>query len=227
MYTDSLYAMMRQLYSNMMWQNEKLLSMEKMMQQLQKEVEELKLLHQKTSMVDRIEYKFDQLKVEKLEGTLNIGITPQGVKTLEDFTVNDHPLGKMNPVQPEYNPSEPNAAEVEEITDSENFRSIRQEVYQYIQHDLPMDIKRLEQQHNMILGSDYRQMVYNDIQKQVEKRILYYINEMNNKALHEPDTIVNKVKNDIHTALVQHFKEKEKDKPQKTSKDNREQTDKK
>ena len=38
-----------------------------------------------------MEYKFDQLKVETLEGTLNIGLNPSDLQAIEDFSV---PNGK-------------------------------------------------------------------------------------------------------------------------------------
>ena len=38
-----------------------------------------------------MEYKFDQLKVETLEGTLNIGLNPSDLQGIEDFSV---PNGK-------------------------------------------------------------------------------------------------------------------------------------
>ncbi len=43
--------------------------------------------------VDKIEYKFDQLKVETLEGTLNIGLNPADAENLEALAVNhENPL---------------------------------------------------------------------------------------------------------------------------------------
>ncbi len=38
--------------------------------------------------MEKIEYKFDQLKVESLDGTLNIGLNPSNLKeTIEDLAV--------------------------------------------------------------------------------------------------------------------------------------------
>ncbi len=45
--------------------------------------------------VDKIEYKFDQLKVETLEGTLNIGLNPADAENLEALAVNH-----QNPLTP-------------------------------------------------------------------------------------------------------------------------------
>src|SRR5690606_5942949 len=36
--------------------------------------------------VERLEYKFEQLKVERLEGTLNIGLNPADLNNIDDFS---------------------------------------------------------------------------------------------------------------------------------------------
>src|SRR5690606_9664981 len=57
---------------------------EDVIDQLQTELTELK--EQKGVHIGRLEYKFDQLKVETLEGTLNIGLTPAQLKSaIEDI----------------------------------------------------------------------------------------------------------------------------------------------
>lgn len=42
--------------------------------------------------VDKIEYKFDQLKVESLDGTLNIGLNPTDLNNIDEFAVNNQPV---------------------------------------------------------------------------------------------------------------------------------------
>ncbi|WP_164669532.1 spore germination protein GerPC [Virgibacillus doumboii] len=39
--------------------------------------------------VEKIEYHFDQLKIENLEGTLHIGLSPGDLKNIDDFSVPD------------------------------------------------------------------------------------------------------------------------------------------
>ena len=69
-----MYQYLQQLHSIVMKQENKILHLEKAIFQLNKEIQELK---QKPAIhVDKMEYKFDQLKVETLEGTLNIGLNP-------------------------------------------------------------------------------------------------------------------------------------------------------
>jgi len=52
------------------------------MDAMQREIAELK---NRTPV--HVEYHFDQLKISRLEGTLNIGLTPQGVQGMEQFDV--------------------------------------------------------------------------------------------------------------------------------------------
>lgn len=41
-----------------------------------------------TVHIDRIDYSFDQLKVETLEGTLNIGLNPEDLSNIEELAIN-------------------------------------------------------------------------------------------------------------------------------------------
>lgn len=53
--------------------------------------------------IDRVEYKFDQLKIERLEGTLNIGLNPAEQEQVENFQIGqragnrDAPAGNGRP----------------------------------------------------------------------------------------------------------------------------------
>ena len=60
-------------------------NLEQKISMLQTEIEELKA--RPYTKIDNIEYKFDQLKVEKLNGTLNIGLNPFSKEAVEDFSV--------------------------------------------------------------------------------------------------------------------------------------------
>jgi len=76
----------QQLNAYIQWQYRKLQELERQIGELRVELETLK--RQRTTTVERIEYKFDQLKIERLEGTLHIGISPDVGKSIEDFTIN-------------------------------------------------------------------------------------------------------------------------------------------
>ena len=56
-----------------------------MINKLSKEIDALK--DKPPINVERLEYKFDQLKIEKLDGTLNIGINPADLNNIEDMEI--------------------------------------------------------------------------------------------------------------------------------------------
>ncbi|WP_159065828.1 spore germination protein GerPC [Gorillibacterium timonense] len=73
-------ARLYQLQQQIAWQTGKIVELESMIKELMNQVEKLGTVPQ--MKIDKIEYTFDQLKVEKLEGALHIGISPPGTKDL-------------------------------------------------------------------------------------------------------------------------------------------------
>jgi hypothetical protein len=73
-------------------QKQRIDTLEQTVTKLQTDLNALK--NQKGIHIDRIEYKFDQLKVEKLDGTLTIGISPSLLDNIDDLTVNGASVGK-------------------------------------------------------------------------------------------------------------------------------------
>ncbi|MDF2607150.1 MAG: spore germination protein GerPC [Bacillales bacterium] len=78
------------LNSHLSNQDRKICELENTILELKKELLEMKSSRQVS--IDKIEYKFDQLKVEKLEGTLNIGLNPFSGEAIEDFSVKNNKL---------------------------------------------------------------------------------------------------------------------------------------
>jgi spore germination protein PC len=163
---------------------------------LQKEIEELK---KKPLTIEKIEYKFDQLKVETLEGTLNIGLNPLNEPTsLEDFEIKNQ---KINIRTNEY---ENSTIEQELLADIAN----------YLTHHGPSRIHELEREYRTQLNDQYRHLMIEDIRVQVEPRIPYYFSQMqqhpeimNNPPLLK-ETILQKMIQDIDQAFIsfiQHF----------------------
>ncbi len=80
-----------QIQEQIKQQNQKIARLENELAALRLKVNELS--DRPTIHVDTIEYKFDQLKVETLEGTLNIGLNPADAESLEELTINhENPL---------------------------------------------------------------------------------------------------------------------------------------
>ncbi|KQX60785.1 MULTISPECIES: spore germination protein GerPC [unclassified Paenibacillus] len=73
-------------------QKQRIDTLEQTVSKLQTDLNALK--NQKGVHIDKIEYKFDQLKVEKLDGTLTIGISPSLLDQIDDLSVNGASMGK-------------------------------------------------------------------------------------------------------------------------------------
>lgn len=93
---QDIYTYLHQLQQALQAQQTAILNLEDQVRLLQEELNELK--NRPSSSVGKVEYKFDQLKVENLNGTLNIGLNPFSAKgqQIEDFQVDTETL-KVNP----------------------------------------------------------------------------------------------------------------------------------
>ncbi|WP_088105447.1 spore germination protein GerPC [Halalkalibacter urbisdiaboli] len=186
---------LQHIYDCLNYQHQRITELESVVQQLQLEINTLK--ENQTSTIERVEYKFDQLKVERLEGTLNIGITPNnGGGSIEDFSVNQNELNvpSMNNEQ------------------SKLFDNIRQHIYEYLNEDCYEMIDSIEKQHHYQINDEYRNHIIEDIKKQIDNRIQYYLNQINfndldKKKLAEVEEMtINKVKEDIHKTYDEFIK---------------------
>ncbi len=75
---QDIYTYLHQLQQALQAQQTAILNLEDQVRLLQEELNELK--NRPSSSVGKVEYKFDQLKVENLNGTLNIGLNPFSAK---------------------------------------------------------------------------------------------------------------------------------------------------
>ncbi|SDH49668.1 spore germination protein GerPC [Alteribacillus bidgolensis] len=176
------------LYRQLQFQQNQISQMESMIEQLQEEINKLKQNH--SSNIEKIEYKFDQLKVETLEGTLNIGITPNANdedSNIEDFVVGD------NKVNTQLNEQKHNT-----------LKNIEKHIHDYLNDEGYTILESFEKKYSYYLDVTYRQFIIEDIKKQINKRIQHYLHEYNisdpshkELAKIEEMTII-KVKKDIY-----------------------------
>jgi spore germination protein PC len=176
-------------------QNDQINQMKRIIQHLQdniatleKEVKSLK--DRPNTNIERIEYKFDQLKVETLEGTLNIGLTPSGKNTIDEFSVDNKELAAPN-------------------TEQDNtglFKSLKYQVNDYLNNESKI-FEMMEQKYNFPLEDQYRNFITNDIRQQIDDRIKLYINR-NSSSLRDPhkigyieQEIFKKIKEEINTSI--------------------------
>jgi spore germination protein PC len=181
--------LLQQLHEHCHWQTIKIQQMEIDIQQLKDEVSALKQQRQIT--VEKIEYKFDLLKVEKLEGTLNIGVSPASGESIEDLVVNQENPGEAN-----------KSSSVTETLYSEAYR----QTDLFLDEEGLMVFKGIETRYDYRLDAEHRHIVINDIKNQLSDRIRFYINQGEQSDLkHDQDafleTIVAKVKRDIQLAI--------------------------
>ncbi|XJZ28139.1 spore germination protein GerPC [Bacillota bacterium Lsc_1132] len=146
------------LQSCLQAQENRIRTLEKSVRQM---AEELKSFKEKPSIhVDTIEYKFDQLKVETLEGTLNIGLNPSELQGIEDFAVNNQAVN--TPISPQ--------------NQMQRAMAIEETILRYLDSDLPSIIEETQKKlHLQLNESSYLTFIKEDIKKQLPTRIDFHL----------------------------------------------------
>ncbi|MBJ8055570.1 spore germination protein GerPC [Bacillus cereus] len=189
---QDIYTYLHQLQQALQIQQQTILNLEEQVRLLQEELTELK--GRPSSSIGKVEYKFDQLKVENLNGTLNIGLNPFSTKgqQIEDFQVDTETL-KVNP---------------ETETNPDFYQGILQEMHRYLDEDAYSRILHFEQEERTPLDEMYRQMMVDDIKKQMEHRLPYYLSQVQSyeEISSDPDylrdVIIQAMKQDIDKAFL-------------------------
>jgi len=120
-----------------------------------------------TYNIEGINYHFDQLKVEKLEGTLNIGMTAPGTGddaipgSIEQMTVSNT---KVFPT-----------ASTPMPTPSGLYNDIYAGMNRYLDAEAEQKLLAYENEFQIPLDPYHRQIIINDVRKQVPTRIQYYM----------------------------------------------------
>ncbi|MBE7126936.1 spore germination protein GerPC [Bacillus mycoides] len=189
---QDIYTYLQQLQQALQIQQQTILNLEEQVRLLQEELNELK--SRPSSSIGKVEYKFDQLKVENLNGTLNIGLNPFSTKgqQIEDFQVDTETL-KVNP---------------ETETNPDFYQGILQEMHRYLDEEAYSRILHFEQEERTPLDEMYRQMMVDDIKKQMEHRLPYYLSQVQSYEgiSTDPDylrdVIIQAMKQDIDKAFL-------------------------
>lgn len=182
-----VFSLIQQLQHQISWQwnairdlNERILSLEE---------EIIAMQNDKNMYIDKIEYKFDQLKVEQLEGTLNIGLSPQDREAIEQLAVNRDENGEWP----------------EDVYSNHPglFERIQQQIHHYLNGDVIHDVKKIEDLYEYPLDEPYRQFIINDLRRQVDKRIATYMNQLGVDLNPEEKEkkVIEKVRRDIYKAI--------------------------
>ncbi|WP_025150338.1 spore germination protein GerPC [Bacillus sp. H1a] len=189
---QDIYTYLYQLQQALQMQQETILNLENQVRLLQEELNELK--SRPSSSIGKVEYKFDQLKVENLNGTLNIGLNPFAKKgqQIEDFEVDTETL-KVNP---------------ETETNPDFYQGILQEMHRYLDEEAYNRILHFEHEERTPLDEMYRQMMIDDIKKQMEHRLPYYLSQVQSHEGISTDpeylreVIIQAMKQDIDKAFL-------------------------
>lgn len=149
--------------------------------------------------IEKLEYKFDQLKVETLEGTLNIGLNPYNNEQIEEFSVNQ---------------GQSNVKQAKAYTQN-NQDTIRNRILQYLDNEGNHRIHDVQKRTGAPLDEAYSDFMIQDVKKQLDSRILYYLNQTSSenwsceeKSIESEDLIIEKIKQDIDgafSAFIQHL----------------------
>lgn len=143
---------------------------------LQTRMRDLENQQKNQTTIEKIEYNFDQLKIEQLDGMLQIGLSPEQLNKLDEFTVP--------------NPNAPITSKIEE------------QLQAYIDEELPVYMRELEKKYDYPLSNEQHQLLVNDIQQQVKDRIAYYLPSYNETTFNHDqmkDAIVKEIEKGIDT----------------------------
>ncbi|PFP29620.1 spore gernimation protein [Bacillus sp. AFS073361] len=173
-------------------QEQRIQSLESTLQKMQAEI---KQLYEKQAIhVDKIEYKFDQLKVETLEGTLNIGLNPSELAGIEDFAVQNQSLS--TPISPK--------------DQMQRSMKIEEAIYRYLESDLPPMVEATQRELNVLPNDEYLAFIKQDIIKQLPSRIEHHLNThpADNRTIADTpsdDLIIEALKKEIQNGVMVFF----------------------
>lgn len=172
------------------------------LQSMQKQLDDIKSkppLH--------IEYHFDQLKVNRLEGTLNVGIAPQGIPDIESLETPGNACWSVDQV--------PNGAADKD--DDDPLRSLQNEIFGYMDSEGTPALIELESRYGVALDEAHRAKVVQDVRRQLKERVRYYVtmNPFPNKGTDDEkrqwrDEIKAKTTRDINGAFSAYLQKMDK-----------------
>lgn len=191
---QNMYQVLQSMQAYMHKQDQKIRNLQQKMTSMEQKITELQ--SRPPVHVEKLEYKFDQLKVETLAGTLNIGLNPTDLQGIEDFSV-PNKNGAASPSQ-----------RMALFTDLEN------SIHQYLDSNLISIMTDAGQQLNLQVDESYREFILQDIKKQLPNRIEYYLNQplrnSNDSTEQQKEYIFEQMQKEIHygvLSFLQHLPE--------------------
>ncbi|MFC4617753.1 spore germination protein GerPC [Camelliibacillus cellulosilyticus] len=190
----------RQTNNNLRYLHEQIKNLNQAVTELQETTERLQ-----SQKPMEYHYNFDQLKIERLEGTLNIGLCPaQDGSELETFEIGGEQLQMPGTYQPE----QVWQTRDESGPDSELGQNVLQGVHiylnDYFNQQVINDLRGLEEKHQYPLDDAYRQFIINDVKNQLPTRIHYYLKNSIRETKDE-QALIQHITKKIHWDIVKAF----------------------
>lgn len=159
---QDVFSYLRQLHQYIEAQQMRILMLEKSLKDLKQEVEQLQ--KRPPVHVEKIEYQFDQLKVETLDGVLNIGLSPNDPGNLENLEINQSAKLKKNVLSP--------------MKKMEATMRLEESMHQFLDSELPSVFKEWEDKSGRKVHEEMRMFIKEDIKKQLPERINDYLQRL-------------------------------------------------
>jgi spore germination protein PC len=178
-------------------QNDRIKELEHQVKILKKKVNEL------ADRPQRVEYKFDQLKVEKLEGTLHIGLghSAESKDLIEQFNIGQNTVQMPGQMK-------------RSVIENPNYSAMIKAMDEFFVKEAPIYLKSLETKINVPLDESYRVFILEDVQRQVPGRIKHYLTKYEPKDERGRKDILQKTKEDIYRGIetfIIHLKDSKSD----------------
>jgi spore germination protein PC len=182
---------LQQLHQYIRHQDQRIQQLNESLENIRSEIDQIK--KQPLTNIEKIEYKFDQLKVEQLDGTLNIGLNPTNPEQIDNFEVQQKGM---------------NVNGVQQQLQEQLLQQCNEEINQFLNTDCVSFIEQAEKQYDLRLDEPHRRHIIEDIRKQMDSRIQYYIHGQplteHDSLLDKKQEILTKVKKDVENS-INHF----------------------
>jgi spore germination protein PC len=175
------YMWLNQMYRMIGMQSDKIMKLENEINALKGLIQEVQETPKQS--IGTIEYKFDQLKVENLNGTLVIGLRHGETGEIEDMWVGDKHSENVPVGQP------PNGDETRSESETDSIRRI---VNSYIHNEITHALRDQASKQAVHLDSESLRSIVEDMDRQAGERIELYVKQGGSSA-----AVTRKIQSDL------------------------------
>jgi spore germination protein PC len=197
-----------EMFKAMCWQSEKLLQLEKELQSIKEQLQSLQAAPK--THVERMEYNFEQLKVENLNGSLLIGLSPGTAEAAEGM--NGAGAGKIEDLWIQNQHAEDVA--IDGQAPPSLSEQIKDDLFRYIRDDIAPSLDDRAKELHVALTEEDAKSIVEDMIRQTEERIQVYIQQKKWSAASNEEEwkrqIMQRVMLDVRQAVdsyIEHFRE--------------------